>query len=231
MKKFLILLLVLVCVGAGSVAAISLLDDTPETPEQPSVGELDVFTAAAKGSVPTKIVSLTTYAGKDMFGKELLLSGNFVQISKGTNSILDYKYDRLATPAEAASGSKVTVEGAIAMKNGTYKQYGMEMDWQALIPSLQQLGSLKIDKDTMPKDYKLSSDGKKLTVSLNREEALKVLGVALGDLQGEVALDIQTNGKNVSSIDISYTMASGATVSFSTSYTYGNETLDFSRFN
>ncbi len=233
MKKFLSLLLVLICMVSLIACGNGGATGTPGTPPDIPDANLDVFAAAAKTDAPTKIVSLTTYTGKDLTGTTDALSGAFTQVANGNNSILDFKYDRYATIEEAAPSHKVTVEGAIAVKDGKTKTIGDSYgggDWVAVIPSLQQLGAFKLNKAELPADYKLSADGKTLTVSLTRAEALKVIGVVI-DATGEIALEVVSNGKNISQITISYTAASGASVKVTTSYTYGTQNLDFSRFN
>ena len=237
MKKILSLMLVLICIvsmvacGQGGTSG-----NGPGSNSGPSNTTLDVFAAAAKTDAPTKIVSLTTYTGKDLVGKTETLSGAFTQVANGNNSILDFKYERYATIEEEADSHKVTVEGAIAVKDGKTKTImtgayaAGASDWAAVIPSLQQLGAFKLNKTDLPADYTLNSDGSKLTVSLSREEALKVIGVVI-DATGEISLEALSNGKNISQITISYTAASGASVKVTTSYTYGTQTLDFSRFN
>ena len=239
MKKFLSLMLVLICMVsmvACSAGGTTNGDPTPTPPtppaEQPNETPepQDVLSVAAKDIAPTTIVSLTTYTGKDYFGDDFMLSGAFTQVANGNNSILDFKYDRFATIEEAADSHIVTVEGAIAVRDGQTKTLGDSMDWTAVIPSLQQMGALKLNKDTLPADYTLSSDEKVLTVSLTQEEALAVIGVVI-EAQGEITLTAESNGKNLSGVVISYVAASGANVRIATSYTYGTQTLDFSRFN
>ena len=233
MKKILSLLLVIVCVI--SMAACSIgpsVTPGPNPEEQPAETD-DIFEIAAKGLVPTKIVSLSTFNCKDLKGANVALAGNFTQVVNGNNSILDFKYDRFATIDEAADSYIVNVEGAIAIKDGKTKTIGnvaSSSDWAALIPSLQQLGAFKLDKSMLPEDYKLSSDGQKLTVSLSGEEALRVIGEVIPAV-GDISLEVETNGKNISLIVISYTAPSGANVRIANSFTYGVQTLDFSRFN
>ncbi len=229
MKKLLAFLLVLACVF--SLVACGNPGENP--PEDPVGGSSDIFEIAAKGSVPTKVVSLTTYMlPADLSGNPITLSGTFTQVSAGANSILDYSYQRFATIEENAPSYIVSPVGAIAVKDGRTKSIGDSMgSWEVVIPSLQKLGAFKLDKKTIPSDYTLSSDGKKLTVSLTAEEALAVIGVPLGGVQGEISLEVQSNGKFISQIIIQYKEASGATTRVASSYTYGAETLDFSRFN
>lgn len=239
MKKILSLMLVLLCMVSmvacgdnGGTSSTPQQPSTPTTPEE-TEGNLDVFAASQSTAVPTKIVSLTTYAGKDLYGKNITFSGSFTQVTNGNNSILDYKYDRFATIDEAADDYIVTVEGAIAVKDGLTKTIGDGVgnnDWVVLIPSAQQMGAFKLDKTKLPSDYKLSTDSMKLTVSLSKAEALAVIGVVI-DATGDISLTVESNGKNISAISIAYTAASGASVKISTSYTYGAQTLDFSRFN
>lgn len=238
MKKFLSLMLVLICMVsmvACSVGGTTNDDPTTPTPPAEKPNETppepqDVLSVAAKDIAPTTIVSLTTYTGKDYFGDDFLLSGSFTQVANGNNSILDFKYDRFATIEEAADSHIVTVEGAIAVKDGQTKTLGDSLDWTAVIPSLQQMGALKLNKETLPADYTLSSDEKVLTVSLTQDEALAVIGVVI-ESQGEITLTAESNGKNLSGIVISYVAASGANVRIATSYTYGTQNLDYSRFN
>ena len=234
MKKILSFMLILACVFSLAACSIGGNGDTPGGTTPPA-GEdvVDIFAMAAKGAVPTKIVSLTTYAGKDLKGNAFSMAGSFSQVANGNNSILDFKYDRFATIEEMADNYIVSVEGAIAVKDGKTKTIGDSLaatDWEAVIPSLQQIGTFKLNKEVLPADYQLSADGQKLTVSLTREEALKVIGIVF-DASGEIALEVEGNGKNISMVAISYTASSGARVRVASSYTYGVQTLDFSRFN
>ena len=234
MKKILSLLLILMCVislaacgtdpngGGGTVTPPPAVETTE-----------DIFDLAAKGLVPTKIVSLSNFNCKDLKGEDLSLAGTFTQVVNGNNSILDFKYERFATIDEAADSYIVTVEGAIAIKDGKTKTIGSsasDKDWAAVIPSLQHLGAFRLDKEILPDDYKLSEDGQKLTVSLSGEEALAVIGEVI-PANGDITLEVEGNGKNISMIVISYTAPSGASVRIASSYTYGAQTLDYSRFN
>lgn len=238
MKKFLSLLLVLLCVFA--MASCGQGGTTPPAGgggDNPPAGgeaqtEFDVFEAAAKKNAPTNITTLTTYVGKDLAGQEFTFDGRFVLQVSGNNSIFKFAYDRFATIDEAAADYIVREEGAIAVRDGAAKvQTGGSMgDWEVLVPSLQTLGALNLDKTVVPSDYDLSSDGMELSVKLSREEALAVLGVVI-EAQGEILLEAESNGKNVSMVVVSYTSASGAAVRIATSYTYGKQTLDFSEFN
>lgn len=235
MKKILSLMLILACVFSLAACSIGGTGNTPGGTTNPPAGEdvVDVFAMAAKGAVPTKIVSLSTYSGKDLKGDAFSMAGSFSQVVSGNNSILDFKYDRFATIEEMADSYIVSVEGAIAVKDGKTKTIGDSLaakDWEAVIPSLQQIGAFNLTKEALPADYQLSADGQKLSVSLTREEALKVIGIVI-DASGEISLNVEGNGKNISMVVISYTAASGASVRVASSYTYGAQTLDFSRFN
>ena len=136
----------------------------------------------------------------------------------GNNSIFKFAYDRFATIDEAAADYIVKEEGAIAVRDGAAKvQIGGSMgSWEVLVPSLQTIGAFKLDKAVIPADYDLSSDGMELSVKLSREEALAVLGVVI-EAQGEILLEAESNGKNVSMVVVSYTSASGAAVRIATS--------------
>ena len=235
MKKILSLMLILACVFSLAACSIGGTGNTPGGTTNPPADEdvVDVFAMAAKGAVPTKIVSLSTYSGKDLKGDAFSMAGSFSQVVSGNNSILDFKYDRFATIEEMADSYIVSVEGAIAVKDGKTKTIGDSLaakDWEAVIPSLQQIGAFNLTKEALPADYQLSADGQKLSVSLTREEALKVIGIVI-DASGEISLEVEGNGKNISMVVISYTAASGASVRVASSYTYGAQTLDFSRFN
>ena len=237
MKKILSLMLVLLCVvsmvacgGSGSGSGTGT--PNPPSPEPTPEEELDVFAAAKKDTVPTKIVSLTTYTGKDFADKSFTFSGAFTQVASGNNSIFDFKYQRFATIDEAADDYIVTVEGAIAIQNGRTKTIGDSYgggDWEAVIPAAGQMSAFKLDQSKLPAGYKLSTDGMKLTVSLTKEQAFSVIGAVI-DAAGDIELTVESNGKNLSGITVEYTATSGASVRVATSYTYGVQTLDFSRF-
>ncbi len=229
MKKILSLMLALLCVFA-LVACGGGGGGTPSG--DPEATELDVFEAAAKGVAPTNITTLTSYKTKDMFGGDVSFDGSFVLLVNGNESILDFKYQQFATVEDNADGPIVTKEGAIAIQAGKSKvAIGDSMgNWEVVIPSMQNIAALKIDKELLPSDYKLSEDGKKLSVSLSKEEALTSIGVVI-DAASEIVLEAETNGTYLSKIVISYKAASGADVKISSSYTYGPQTLDFERFN
>ena len=234
MKKILSLLLILMCVI--SMAACGWIPDNgggTQTPPPAEEKAEDIFDLAAKGLVPTKIVSLSSFNCKDLKGEDTSLAGTFTQVVNGNNSILDFKYARFATIEEAADSYIVNVEGAIAIKDGKTKTIGADSadkDWAAVIPSIQHLGAFKLDKEILPDDYQLSEDGQKLTVSLSGEEALQVIGEVIL-ASGDITLEVEGNGKNISMVVISYTAPSGASVRIASSYTYGAQTLDYSRFN
>lgn len=229
MKKILSLMLALLCV----FALVACGGGGGETPSgDPEATELDVFEAAAKGVAPTNITTLTSYKTKDMFGNDVSFDGSFVLLVNGNESILDFKYQQFAMPDEEADDYIVPREGAIAIQAGKSKvAIGDSMgNWEVVIPSMQNIAALKIDKKLLPSDYKLSEDGKKLSVSLSKEEALASIGVVI-DAASEITFEAETNGTYLSKIVISYKAASGADVKISSSYTYGPQTLDFSRFN
>lgn len=229
MKKILSLMLALLCV----FALVACGGGGGETPSgDPEATELDVFEAAAKGVAPTNITTLTSYKTKDMFGDDVSFDGRFTLLVSGNESILDFKYQQFATVEDNADDPIVTKEGAIAIQAGKSKvAIGDSMgNWEVVIPSMQNIAALKIDKKLLPSDYKLSEDGKKLSVSLSKEEALASIGVVI-DAASEIVLEAETNGTNLSMIVISYEAASGAQVRIASSYTYGPQTLDFSRFN
>lgn len=228
MKKILSLMLALLCVfalvacGGGS---------TPGGTTPPAT-ELDVFEAAAKGTAPTNITSLTSYRTKDpLFGEDLVLEGAFTLLVDGNESILDFEYQKLATLEDAADDFVVDKKGAIAIQAGKSKVIlGDSLgNWETVIPSMQNVAALKIEKASLPADYSLSEDGKKLSVSLTEEEAKTALGVDI-EAASEIAFAVETNGTYITSIVISYKTAN-ADVRIASSYTYGPQTLDFSRFN
>lgn len=228
MKKILSLMLALLCV----FALVACGGGGGETPSgDPEATELDVFEAAAKGVAPTKITTLTSYKNKE-FGEDISFDGSFTLLVNGNESILDFEYQRLAMPGEEADDYIVTRAGAIAIQAGKSKvAIGDSMgNWEVVIPSMQNIAALKIDKKLLPSDYKLSEDGKKLSVSLSKEEALASIGVVI-DAASEIVLEAETNGTNLSMIVISYEAASGAQVRIASSYTYGPQTLNFERFN
>ncbi|MBQ7407130.1 MAG: hypothetical protein IJW11_05165 [Clostridia bacterium] len=228
MKKILSLMLALLCV----FALVACGGGSTPGGTTPPANELDVFEAAAKGTAPTNITSLTSYRTKDQFGKDLVLEGAFTLLVKGNESILDFEYQKLATLEDAADDFVVNKKGAIAIQAGKSKVIlGDSLgNWETVIPSMQNVAALKIEKASLPADYSLSEDGKKLSVSLTEEEAKTALGVDI-EAASEIAFAVETNGTYITSIVISYKAANNADVRIASSYTYGPQTLDFSRFN
>ena len=234
MKKILSMMLALLCIFS-LVACGGNGGTTPPTGDQTSE-DLDVFEAAAKGDSPTNITTLTSYKRK-ADGEEISFDGSFVLLVNGNDSTLDYTYERFPLLSEQVSADQMTkqggvvISGAIGIQGGKSKQIGGAVSaWATVIPSMQEnIAALRIQKDLLPADYTLSEDGKKLSVSLTKEEALKSLGVVID--ASEIAFEAETNGTFLSKVVISYVAESGASVRIATSYTYGPQTLNFARFN
>ena len=231
MKKFLSLMLALLCIFALA-ACDGGTGGAGGGGTNPPKKDLDVFEAAAKDTAPTNITTLTSYRSIDMFGEELTFDGSFVLLVSGNESILDFTYQKLALPEDNAEDYIVTKKGAIAIQGGKSKvAIGDDMgSWETVIPSLQNIAAIRIEKELLPAGYTLSEDGKKLAATLTKAEALAVLGVVI-DSVSDIAFEAETNGTFLSKVVISYTASSGADVRIASSYTYGPQTLDFSRFN
>ncbi len=209
MKKLLAVLLLLTVLVCGS--SCKRISSVP-------VGKPNVY-EIAESSKPTKVtteVNYVTNAGDK-------LNGYYVTTIDGNDTVFEYTYDRLATPAESiedGSNSRIkTVEGVIYYHDGVYS--GDQEEWK---PGTGTAFDLKLNiKKSNLKDISFNDDKTILTAKVSPDKAPEVLGTNL-NATGDISLVVETNGVNLTMVTISCTTANG-TMTIRTSYTYNVQDL------
>lgn len=219
MKKFIIVLLVLAIIGGGAFAGYYfLLSGNGGLGDIFGGGKSDLY-AIANNSRPTKITTDVSYVTNE--GDNL--SGYYVTTVDGNDTIFEYSYDRLYTPAESvAEGTDErikTVEGVIYYNDGVYS--GDQGEWK---PGTGTAYDIKfyLDKADL-KDVTLNEDGTVLTAKVAPEKAVNVIGTDLKAV-GDISLTVQTNGVNLTMVTVTCDTANGA-MTIRTSYTYNVQDL------
>lgn len=205
MKKITVLLLV-----------ISILTLTSCGLFQNEDTALDVagICAIAKKAVPTTViteVNLRTSAGDS-------LSGYYTTVTDGKDAIFTYSYQRFATPEDSVESGKPerisTFNGVINYRDGVY--YGDEENWR---PGTGTAYDLKFNVSTdLFTDAAMAEDGVSFNAKISKDNLVAMLGTDLNAI-GDADVEITTNGKNLTMIEISCLTANGK-LTLRTSYTY-----------
>lgn len=184
-------------------------------------GDQDIY-AIARGSEPTRIITEVYY--KDTNKKSL--NGRYDMRIEGNNSIFEYKYDRYRTVEEGVLDGSTepikTVEGVLYFKDGRFSEDGDVWGSEAVTP-----GSFKFDlKPEYLTGATVSEDGTVLTATVTKENAVNIIGATIS-AEGDIALEVKTNGVHLTFITLSYTTAKGGDMKIVTSYSYNDITLEF----
>ncbi len=217
-KKIIILVAaIVVLVGVALTLTLILLpkDDTPEA--------RDIYTIANEStatSVTTQI-DYTTAEGDS-------LDGWFAMQSEGNNAIITYEFSRLQTVEEAAAnglGRIVREEGKYYYIDGIYYKSGEGTPWIGAPDDTEYKFNLDPAKLINPS---VSNDGKMLVATMTPENCQEMFGFDI-DAKDELVISVETNGTNLTRLEISCTTVSGAAVYIRSSYSYNTELdLDFS---
>jgi hypothetical protein len=228
MKKIVCLLLVITCLfaicscdflglggnsGDGSGSGGSILDGLGFGNKEPVESIPDIIA----GSKPATVTTHIAYQGED------LLEGHYVTKTDGTNSVFEYEYQRYSTITEMNKDRIKTVTGKIYYKNGLVSTTEGETWVSSEINQIVEF-NLRIDEANF-ETYKLSKDGKTVTATLKSENSERVLGSELKS-EGDINVEIITNGHYLYYVNVSYTSANGAAVTINTSYDYTPITVE-----
>ena len=137
-------------------------------------------------SKPKTVTTRVYYDGEDD------LSGTYVTMTDGTNSVFEYEYQRYATIAEMAEGRIKTVKGKIYYKDGKVTANEGETWESAEINEIVDF-SVNLDESKF-KTYSVSRNGKTLTGTITSENSSRVLGSAI-DADGDISIEIITDGE------------------------------------
>ena len=179
-------------------------------------GPKDVYDIA-ESSKPTKITTEVSYVTFD--GDSL--TGFYVTKIHGNDTVFEYTYDRLRTPAEAVAEGTTdrikTVSGVIYYHDGVFSS-GDGGEWT---PGAGAAFDLKLDlNERLLKDVEVSEDGNTVTAKLTAENAVKVIGTDLNAID-DIGIIIETNGINLTMVTITADTELG-TLTIRTSYTYND---------
>lgn len=211
MKKILCLLLIIVSV----FALMACGDEPPVTPDGPTEPTAEEkFIETVDSSEPTKITTLYSY----VTAKNDVLNARYVTEIKADGYTFEYKKDRIAAVEEAAPDAIVTDNGVVYYKDGKYSTDGET--WFSEAPDVDALNmKFDISLDNIGESYTFNEEYTELTVTADNDGAKAIFGIDFA-ASGDITVKICTNGKYLTTVSVSYTTASGATVTLDTSYTY-----------
>ena len=207
-------------------------DKNPNPDLSPEEAELAEFVKRITSSEPTFIKTITQYNDGTY---DNTLTGKYETTIYGENFKMYCEYETYPSPVAGADPDayKLAVKGTAFYKDGEIKYkaggaYSLEemedVAWGTGAPAISTLGvKLNVTVESLGEEYSFSADGKTLTASLLAEDAYKVLGVELKNVEegSAVELVIETDGKYLRKININYETENAESVAIQTSYTYG----------
>lgn len=217
MKKIICLILALVCVVACASCNNS---GESQNPILGNKGTLETVRDTVNNSSPTRIVTRTEYVGK-----ETLEAMYTTQIDRESGkSQFDFKYERYATVEEMLAGSIKTVEGTVYYNadGSVSSSDGESWDSKDTLTYLPE--NLNLEEIGF-KSYEIVDNGNDLKGYIASSDSKRVFGSKI-DADGDIMLEIDTNGMYLYNIKITYTAKdTGATVVVNTSYDYSAVTI------
>ena len=224
MKKIVCLLLVITCMfaicscdilnfGSGSGNGGSILDGLGSGNKEPA----ESISAIIQNSKPATVTTHISYQGAD------LLEGHYVTKTDGTNSVFEYEYQRYSAIGEMNPERIKTVKGKVYYKDGQVSTTEGESWVSSDVNQIVEF-NLRVDEANF-ETYELSKDGKTVTGTLKTENTERVLGSEL-KAEGDISIEIITNGHYLYYVNVSYTSANGAAVVINTSYDYTPITVE-----
>lgn len=215
MKKVLSSVLILVLVFAALFAMTGCQTE-----------QKDIY-AIANSSPATQITTSVQYEFED----EIIAAWYDILVDDETNNaIVEYSYGRyLSIDEGAATGGDFLEEseGVIYYYNGVYyDKLGDTVSdpWVSAAADAEFKFNLVESLLISPV---VSEDNTKLTATMTAENCKTMFGFDF-DAEGEIDLEVLTNGVNLTDVNISCTTTSGATLVIETTYAPRSEELDFS---
>ncbi len=179
----------------------------------------DDFIEIAAKSSPTKITTLTSVNDGDE-----TLAGKFVTTVDGSNSVMEYEYQRYATVEEGVAennpnGFIKTLSGKVIYKDGAYStDDGVTFTTDIPDASALQI-QFKLTKKNLGK-FSVTDGGKTLTTTITSAQAKAILGRDIEATEDGVVLTIVTDGVYLRSVSVSYATENAENISIETSYSY-----------
>ena len=215
MKKIICLFLVLVC----ALACVSC-DKGGETPIIGKKGTFETVKETVNTSLPTKIVTRTEYVGKDT------LTAMYVTKIDRTSgkSQFEFNYQKYAEVEELLPDAIKSISGTVYYgADGTVtSSTGETWDPKDTLTYLPE--NLNLEEIGF-KTYEIVDNGNDLKGYIASSDSKRIFGSKI-DADGDIAIEIDTNGVYLYNIKITYTAKdTGATVVVNTSYDYSAVTI------
>ena len=224
MKKIICFLLVLVCLFA--CVSCNVKDKIQDTAgdllgnfgKKSTVEDISETIGASK---PTKIVTRSEYVGEDTL---TAMYTTLVDRNSGKTQF-DFEYQRYADIEDMLPTSIMTVAGSVTYNADGSVTSASGESWTAEEAMGYLAESIHVDASGFS-SYELTNGGNSLKAYVPVSESVRIFGTAI-DADGDILLEIETNGKYLYSVKVSYTANdTGAAVVISTSYDYALVTLD-----
>ena len=215
MKKIICLLLILAC----AFAMVSCKKKNKDT----ETG-VDTISNIVNESLPTKIVTKTEYLVE---GEETLTGKYTTEIDRSRgNSKFTFEYQRYATIEDMNDDRVKTVKGSVFYNADGNVSYNEGDTWEAANATAYLPFNLDINESRFV-SHEISEDGTDLRAEIAASDAKKVFGTDIS-AEGNITLEVDTNGKYLYEIRILYTAkGSGASVNIQTSYDYSQVDVKF----
>lgn len=183
-------------------------------------GTLATVSETVNSSTPTKIVTRTEYVGEDT-----LVGMYTTKIDRASGiTQFDFEYQRYAKIEELLPSNVKTVSGTVYY-NADGSVTDSEGETWSSDDALGYLPETLVLDDAGFSSYDIINDGNDLRGYVKASESKRVFGTAI-DAEGDILLEIDTNGQYLYSIKVTYTAAgTGATVVVNTSYDYVSVSL------
>lgn len=148
----------------------------------------------------------------------------------GDDAIVDYRYQKYRTLDEGVETGGAYIEeqsGVIYYYDGVYHTKTEEGVSDSWVSAAADADFKFILVESLLISPKVSTDGTKLTATMTPENCETMFGFDF-DAEGELTLEVVTNGVNLEDVNISCTTTNGAKLKFLTTYAARTEELDFS---
>ncbi len=167
-------------------------------------------------SSPTQIVTTVRYTAPGQ--QELISSYTTERDAKEGVERFEFYVERYATIEEGIPGGLKEIRGII-WKDADGSILNSEGDVWSSADAVGYLAESLTLRDSYVKSYETSDNGNDITAYVTVANSERVFGVNI-DANGDIKLEIDTNGTYLYEVTVTYTTVSGATVSVVTSYDY-----------
>lgn len=218
MKKILCLLLTLV-LSFGIVSCKKDKDgdnDGGNNNAQNQTNVVENVNNTINSSSPTQIVTTVRYTAPGQ--SELISSYVTERDAKENIEKFEFHIKRRAGIEEGIPGGIKELQGTV-WKDAEGSVLNSEGDAWSAADAVGYLAESLTLRESYLKSYESSDNGNDITAYVTVANSERVFGASIA-AQGDIKLEIDTNGTYLYKVTVTYTTASGATVSVVTSYDY-----------